>query len=74
MFTHNPFAELSGSITPLAMQLYVVLMFLLVLGGTLLDTIHKKSASIFSKAQKNQKRTEPERSAVAKKQELLSRP
>lgn len=61
MFTHNPFAELSGSITPLAMQLYVVLMFLLVLGGTLLDTIHKKSAKYFfqnaEKSKKNRTRT-----------------
>ena len=61
MFTHNPFAELSGSITPLAMQLYVILMFLLVLGGTLLDTIHKKSAKYFfqnaEKSKKNRTRT-----------------
>ena len=61
MFTHNPFAELSGSITPLAMQLYVVLMFLLVLGGTLLDTLHKKSAKYFfqsaEKSKKNRART-----------------
>ena len=61
MFTHNPFAELSGFITPLAMQLYVVLMFLLVLGGTLLDTIHKKSAKYFfqsaEKSKKNRTRT-----------------
>ena len=61
MFTHNPFAELSGFITPLAMQLYVVLMFLLVLGGTLLDTLHKKSAKYFfqnaEKSKKNRTRT-----------------
>ncbi len=47
MFTVNPFSELSGFISPLAMQLYVILMVLLVIGGTVLDMIHKKSAQYF---------------------------
>jgi hypothetical protein len=49
MFTVNPFSELSGFISPLAMQLYVILMVLLVIGGTVLDMIHKKSAQYFFK-------------------------
>ena len=47
MFTSNPFAELSASVPPTVMQTYVVLMALLVVGGTLLDIIHKKSARYF---------------------------
>jgi hypothetical protein len=47
MFNINPFAELSGLIPPIAMQIYVILMAILVAGGTLLDTIHKKSAQYF---------------------------
>ena len=47
MFTVNPFSELSGLISPLAMQLYVIAMILLVIGGTVLDMIHKKSAEYF---------------------------
>ncbi len=47
MFTINPFSELSGYISPLAMQVYVITMVILVVGGTLLDTIHKKSAQYF---------------------------
>jgi hypothetical protein len=47
MFTINPFSELSGLISPLAMQVYVITMVILVVGGTLLDTIHKKSAQYF---------------------------
>ena len=47
MFTINPFSELSGFISPLAMQVYVVAMVLLVVGGTVLDMIHKKSAQYF---------------------------
>ena len=48
MFT-NPFSELSGLIPPLAMQVYVIAMVLLVAGGTVLDMIHKKSAQYFFK-------------------------
>jgi len=47
MITTNPFAELSALIPPDIMQAYVVLMVLLVIGGTLLDVIHKKSAKYF---------------------------
>ena len=47
MFTINPFSELSGLISPIAMQIYIIAMVLLVIGGTLLDTIHKKSAKYF---------------------------
>lgn len=47
MFTSNPFAELSASISPELIQGYVILMFILVVGGTILDVIHKKSAKYF---------------------------
>jgi len=47
MFTSNPFAELSASVSPAVMQTYVVVMVLLVAGGTLFDVIHKKSARYF---------------------------
>ena len=47
MFTSNPFAELSAFVSPTVMQTYVVVMVLLVAGGTLFDIIHKKSARYF---------------------------
>ena len=47
MFTINPFSELSGFISPIAMQVYVITMVLLVMGGTILDMMHKKSAQYF---------------------------
>ena len=47
MLTLNPFAELSASIPPFVMQTYVVIMMLLVAGGTVYDTLHKKSAQYF---------------------------
>jgi hypothetical protein len=47
MFTSNPFAALSESISPAAMQTYVVIMTLLVLAGPLYDIVHKGSARYF---------------------------
>ena len=47
MFTSNPFAELSASIPPAVMQAYLVVMVVLVAGGTLVDMWHKKSARYF---------------------------
>ncbi len=47
MFTGNPFAELSASIPPIVMQSYIVVMIVLVAGGTLLDIVHKGSAKYF---------------------------
>ncbi|MEA3244060.1 MAG: adenylyl-sulfate reductase [Pseudomonadota bacterium] len=61
MFTSNPFSELSAFIPAFVMQAYVVIMVLMVIGGTVLDMIHKKSAQYFfenaKKAQKSAKRT-----------------
>jgi hypothetical protein len=47
MFTSNPFAELSASITPAVIQTYVVIMIILVAAGTLFDIVHKGSAKYF---------------------------
>jgi hypothetical protein len=45
--TSNPFAELSALVPPTVMQVYVVIMIILVAGGTLFDILHKKSAKYF---------------------------
>lgn len=47
MFTSNPFAELTTIISPLFMQIYVVLAVIAVIAGTLLDVYHKGSAQFF---------------------------
>ena len=47
MLTSNPFAELSAYIDVAVMQAFVVVMFALVVVGTLFDVIHKKSAKYF---------------------------
>jgi hypothetical protein len=61
MLSTNPFSELSTVISPGIMQGYVILMVLAVIGGTILDMLHKKSAQYFfensRKAKKDAKRT-----------------
>jgi len=47
MFTSNPFAALSASISPAVMEGYVVVMIILVAAGTLFDVVHKGSAEYF---------------------------
>jgi len=56
MFTSNPFAELSASISPAVMQTYVVLMVILVAAGTLFDVVHKGSAKYFFENWRKSKR------------------
>ncbi|MEM7206222.1 MAG: adenylyl-sulfate reductase [Pseudomonadota bacterium] len=43
----NPFAELSATIPSGVIQFYITLMILLVIGGTLFDVWHKRSAQYF---------------------------
>ena len=61
MFTANPFYDLLDILSSSVMQIYVVAMFLAVIVGTVIDTVHKKSAQYFfensQKAQKSAKRT-----------------
>jgi hypothetical protein len=48
MFTNNPFAALPDFLSPLGMQVYIVLMLLAVVIGTLFDVYHKGSARFFA--------------------------
>jgi hypothetical protein len=47
MFANNPFAALSAVLPANAMQVYLILMVLAVLAGTLYDVMHKGSAQYF---------------------------
>jgi len=61
MFNTNPFAELAALIPSDVMQVYLIVMVALVIGGTILDMMHKKSAKYFfanaEKAKASAKRT-----------------
>ena len=47
MITNNPFFQIAELIPPLFMQIFVVVMIILVVVGTLLDMIHKKNVKYF---------------------------
>jgi hypothetical protein len=47
MFASNPFADLTTVIPLNVIQGYVILMAILVVGGTILDMLHKRSAEYF---------------------------
>jgi len=49
MFTNNPFAALTNFLPPLVVQVYIVLMMLAVVIGTLFDVYHKGSAKFFAR-------------------------
>jgi hypothetical protein len=72
MFAQNPFAAMSG-LPPSAMQIYVVLMVLAVITGTLLDMAHKGSATyFFAKARKTRGQGKPvDTAAIAVKTALV---
>ena len=73
MFTSNPFADLMVFLPPLAMQVYILLMLVAVVVGTLLDMIQKNSGKFFavqlqkSKADATRKLTGKDTAAIAVK-------
>jgi ABC-type multidrug transport system fused ATPase/permease subunit len=60
MIFTNPFAELAQNISPISMQLFVIIMIILVILGTFVDILHKKNVKYFfqnaKKAKKQAKR------------------
>jgi hypothetical protein len=56
VFANNPFAALSGSLSPLFMQTFVVVMAVLVVVGTLVDVVHKGSARYFFESWRKSKK------------------
>ena len=47
MFTINPFYILADSVSPIFMQIFVILMIALIVIGTVMDMIHKKNVKYF---------------------------
>ena len=58
MLTTNPFIELFTLIPPTAMQMFLIVMVVFVVAGTLFDVVHKQSAKYFFE---NAKKAEAER-------------
>lgn len=75
MITTNPFAQLNAAspdvFTPGVMQSFVVLMILLVIGGTIFDVLHKKSAKYFFENTKNGKKNAKREVSSGERKSLL---
>ena len=57
MITNNPFSILSETVPTIAMQTFVIVMWLLVVLGTLIDVIHKKNVKYFFENAKKAKKS-----------------
>ena len=71
MFSINPFSELSGFIPSIAMQIFVIVMIILVVGGTILDMIHKKNVKYFFENAKKAKKQATNTVSAGKKTSIV---
>ena len=71
MISINPFSVLSQSVPSIAMQLYVVVMIVLVLVGTLFDIIHKKNVKYFFQNAKKAKKQATKTLEVGEKTSVI---
>ena len=55
MLSNNPFSILSETISPFAMQSFIIAMVLLIAVGTIIQMIHHKNLTYFLITQKKQK-------------------
>ena len=71
MITINPFSELSEIVPSIAMRLFVVLIIILVVVGTLFDMIHKKNVKYFFENAKKAKKSATKSVNVAEKTSIV---
>ena len=71
MITINPFSELAEIVPSIAMRLFVVLIFILVVVGTLFDIIHKKNVKYFFENAKKAKKSATKSVNVAEKTSIV---
>ena len=71
MITINPFSQLSGFIPSIAMQIFVVVMIILVVAGTVVDMIHKKNVKYFFENAKKAKKQATRTVGIGKKTSII---
>ena len=72
VITVNPFSQLAGTVAPILMQIFVIIMIALVIVGTLIDIIHKKNVKyFFENAKKAKKSAKKNLSATEKTSVIL---
>lgn len=73
MFSSNPFAELAVFLSPLFMQVFIVLMIFAVAFGTLIDMVHKGSAKFFLRQRARSKANATRQLGVGERMSLAIR-
>ena len=73
MLTVNPFATLAETVSPVYMQLFVILMVALIIVGTLLDIIHKKNVKYFFENAKKAKLSATKTLSTGEKISVISK-
>jgi hypothetical protein len=73
MFSTHPFTPLSAFVSPEAMQAYVVLMALAVVGGTLFDLLHEKKLRYFLEERKRTKSVATRRLGAGQRAAIAAR-
>ena len=71
MITINPFSKLAEIVPSITMQLFVVLIIILVVLGTLFDMIHKKNVKYFFENAKKAKKSATKSVNVAEKTSIV---
>ena len=67
MFSNNPFSILSETISPLAMQSFIIAMVLLIAIGTIIQMIHHKNLTYFFNNAKKAKLSATKKLGVEKR-------
>ena len=73
MISSNPFALLAETIPPVFMQWFVIFMAVLVIGGTLMDIIHKKNVKYFFENAKKAKLSAKKKLTSGEKISVISK-
>ena len=73
MFSINPFSILAQSVSPIFIQLFVILMAILVVVGTLVDIIHKKNVKYFFNNAKKSKLSATKTLSTGQKISVISK-
>ena len=71
MITNNPFSQLAEYIDPLFMKLFVIIMIIIVILGTLIDMIHKKNVKYFFLNAKKSKEQAKRRISSSEKTKII---
>ena len=73
MLTYNPFSDLGAIVPPFAMQIFLITMVLLVIGGVVLDMIHKKNVKYFFENAKKAKLSATRELSSSEKVSIISK-